>query len=202
MSISVDTINLRFNVKPDYDQQKLQQLQEDLTAASDQLHSPAGAVSIAIGAVVVHWHIDADGAGRLADTADGTLAGVIVESVLFRGAARQAVGTLQGVRAVGSRSIDGIGGTLMVADFNHGIFAIPAGWHALVIGEERDLARLIACMHHHVVAKAKLTLMACARQTATDGIGVAAAARPCYHGTARNPDYSAVRILTATNAAA
>ena len=30
MAISVDTINLRFNVKPDYDQQQLQQLQEDL----------------------------------------------------------------------------------------------------------------------------------------------------------------------------
>lgn len=30
MSISVDTVNLRFNVKPDYDQQQLQQLQEDL----------------------------------------------------------------------------------------------------------------------------------------------------------------------------
>ena len=30
MSISVDTINLRFNVKPDYDQQQLQQLQADL----------------------------------------------------------------------------------------------------------------------------------------------------------------------------
>ena len=27
MSISVDTINLRFNVKPDYDQQKLQEAQ-------------------------------------------------------------------------------------------------------------------------------------------------------------------------------
>ena len=30
MSISVDTVNLRFNVKPDYDQQQLQKLQEDL----------------------------------------------------------------------------------------------------------------------------------------------------------------------------
>ena len=30
MSITVDTINLRFNVTPDYKQQQLQQLQEDL----------------------------------------------------------------------------------------------------------------------------------------------------------------------------
>ena len=30
MGISVDTVNLRFNIKPDYDQQQLQQLQSDL----------------------------------------------------------------------------------------------------------------------------------------------------------------------------
>ena len=37
MSISVDTINLRFNVKPDYDQQQLQQLQEDLKNGQKEL---------------------------------------------------------------------------------------------------------------------------------------------------------------------
>lgn len=37
MSISVDTINLRFNVKPDYDQQQLQQLQEDLKQGQKEL---------------------------------------------------------------------------------------------------------------------------------------------------------------------
>lgn len=37
MSISVDTINLRFNVKPDYDQQQLQQLLENL-ATTRQLY--------------------------------------------------------------------------------------------------------------------------------------------------------------------
>ena len=30
MSITVDTINLRFNVKPDYNQQQLQKLADDL----------------------------------------------------------------------------------------------------------------------------------------------------------------------------
>ena len=34
MSISVDTVNLRFNVKPDYDQQ---QLQEDLKNGQKEL---------------------------------------------------------------------------------------------------------------------------------------------------------------------
>ena len=37
MSISVDTVNLRFNVKPDYDQQQLQQLQEDLKNGQKEL---------------------------------------------------------------------------------------------------------------------------------------------------------------------
>ena len=37
MSISVDTINLRFNVKPDYDQQQLQQLQDDLKQGQNEL---------------------------------------------------------------------------------------------------------------------------------------------------------------------
>jgi len=37
MSISVDTVNLRFNVKPDYDQQQLQQLQEDLKNGQREL---------------------------------------------------------------------------------------------------------------------------------------------------------------------
>ena len=37
MSISVDTVNLRFNVKPDYDQQQLQQLQEDLKQGQKEL---------------------------------------------------------------------------------------------------------------------------------------------------------------------
>ena len=37
MSISVDTINLRFNVKPDYDQQQLQQLQDDLKNGQKEL---------------------------------------------------------------------------------------------------------------------------------------------------------------------
>lgn len=37
MSISVDTVNLRFNVKPDYDQQQLQQLQEDLKKGQNEL---------------------------------------------------------------------------------------------------------------------------------------------------------------------
>jgi len=37
MSISVDTINLRFNVKPDYDQQQLQQLQEDLKQGQKEI---------------------------------------------------------------------------------------------------------------------------------------------------------------------
>ena len=37
MSISVDTINLRFNVKPDYDQQQLQKLQEDLKNGQKEL---------------------------------------------------------------------------------------------------------------------------------------------------------------------
>lgn len=39
MSISVDTINLRFNIKPDYDQQKLQQLQEDLQQGQKELEN-------------------------------------------------------------------------------------------------------------------------------------------------------------------
>ena len=37
MSISVDTVNLRFNVKPDYDQQQLQQLQQDLKDGQREL---------------------------------------------------------------------------------------------------------------------------------------------------------------------
>lgn len=37
MSISVDTVNLRFNVKPDYDQQQLQQLQSDLKDGQREL---------------------------------------------------------------------------------------------------------------------------------------------------------------------
>ena len=37
MGISVDTVNLRFNVKPDYDQQQLQQLQEDLKNGQKEL---------------------------------------------------------------------------------------------------------------------------------------------------------------------
>ena len=37
MSISVDTINLRFNVKPNYDQQQLQQLQQDLKNGQSEL---------------------------------------------------------------------------------------------------------------------------------------------------------------------
>ena len=37
MSITVDTINLRFNVKPDYDQQQLQQLQDDLKQGQNEL---------------------------------------------------------------------------------------------------------------------------------------------------------------------
>lgn len=37
MGISVDTINLRFNVKPDYDQQQLQQLQEDLKLGQKEI---------------------------------------------------------------------------------------------------------------------------------------------------------------------
>ena len=37
MSISIDTINLHFNVKPDYDQQQLQQLQEDLKNGQKEL---------------------------------------------------------------------------------------------------------------------------------------------------------------------
>ena len=37
MGISVDTVNLRFNVKPDYDQQKLQQLQQDLKDGQKEL---------------------------------------------------------------------------------------------------------------------------------------------------------------------
>ena len=39
MSISVDSINLRFNVKPDYDQQQLQQLQKDLKQGQEELLS-------------------------------------------------------------------------------------------------------------------------------------------------------------------
>ena len=30
MSITVDTVQLRFHIKPDYDQQQIQQLQSDL----------------------------------------------------------------------------------------------------------------------------------------------------------------------------
>ena len=37
MGISVDTVNLRFNVKPDYDQQQLQQLQDDLKNGQKEL---------------------------------------------------------------------------------------------------------------------------------------------------------------------
>lgn len=37
MGISVDTVNLRFNVKPDYDQQQLQQLQSDLKDGQREL---------------------------------------------------------------------------------------------------------------------------------------------------------------------
>ena len=37
MGISVDTVNLRFNVKPDYDQQQLQQLQQDLKDGQKEL---------------------------------------------------------------------------------------------------------------------------------------------------------------------
>ena len=37
MGISVDTVNLRFNIKPDYDQQQLQQLQSDLKDGQREL---------------------------------------------------------------------------------------------------------------------------------------------------------------------
>ena len=39
MGISVDTVNLRFNVKPNYDQQQLQQLQEDLKNGQQELEN-------------------------------------------------------------------------------------------------------------------------------------------------------------------
>ena len=39
MGISVDTVNLRFNVKPNYDQQQLQQLQEDLKNGQKELEN-------------------------------------------------------------------------------------------------------------------------------------------------------------------
>ena len=41
MSISVDTINLRFNIKPQYDQQQLNELQSDLKAAEKEFKSTA-----------------------------------------------------------------------------------------------------------------------------------------------------------------
>lgn len=41
MSISVDTINLRFNIKPQYDQQQLNDLQSDLKAAEKEFKSIA-----------------------------------------------------------------------------------------------------------------------------------------------------------------
>ena len=41
MSISVDTINLRFNIKPQYDQQQLNELQSDLKAAEKDFKSIA-----------------------------------------------------------------------------------------------------------------------------------------------------------------
>ena len=37
MSISVDTVNLRFNVKPDYDQQQLQRIRGILERAKADL---------------------------------------------------------------------------------------------------------------------------------------------------------------------
>ena len=46
MSISVDTINLRFNVQPDYDQQQLQQLQEDLKQGQKELEKTRRAKGI------------------------------------------------------------------------------------------------------------------------------------------------------------
>ena len=41
MSISVDTINLRFSIKPQYDQQQLNELQSDLKAAEKEFKSTA-----------------------------------------------------------------------------------------------------------------------------------------------------------------
>lgn len=45
MGISVDTVNLRFNVKPDYDQQQLQQLQEDLKNGQKELENTRKAMA-------------------------------------------------------------------------------------------------------------------------------------------------------------
>ena len=45
MSISVDTVNLRFNVKPDYDQQQLQKLQEDLKNGQKELENTRKAMN-------------------------------------------------------------------------------------------------------------------------------------------------------------
>ena len=45
MGISVDTVNLRFNVKPNYDQQQLQQLQEDLKNGQKELENTRKAMA-------------------------------------------------------------------------------------------------------------------------------------------------------------
>ena len=39
MSITVDTVQLRFHIKPDYDQQQIQQLQSDLKQSQKNIEA-------------------------------------------------------------------------------------------------------------------------------------------------------------------
>lgn len=93
------------------------------------------------------------------------------------------------------RGVNGIGDARrMVANLHLGVVAIPAGWRALVGGEERYVAGVGACTDLHIGAEGHLALMVRAGEIAAEGACAAAVATPGDDCTTIDLDYAAIAI--------